>query len=270
MTVRNAQNAGAIIRQERKQGKGNVVWAMFRDTDADLYIMVDGDDTYPASEVHLLMAPVEMGIADMSVGTRLAQYEDHSFRFLHMFGNKLIKDTINILFGTNLQDILSGYRCFNRSFVKSIPILSKGFEVETELTLQALDKDFTIKEVPVPYFRRPPGSFSKLNTYMDGILVLKTIFWIFKDYRPLRFFSFIGLFCMLIGIGLGVIPVHEFIRTGLVNHPSTAVLATGFVLVSLLCFATGLILDTINRRYKEQYRLIADSVIHNIVNRKNT
>jgi glycosyltransferase involved in cell wall biosynthesis len=263
-TVRKAVACGAKIGHEHKQGKGNVVRRMFREIAADIYIMVDGDATYPAERVHALIEPVRSGKADMTVGTRLDQHEDRSFRLFHKFGNELIRKSINVLFGTQLRDILSGYRCFNARFAKNVPILSKGFEVETELTLQALDKNFTIQEVPVEYYKRPEGSFSKLNTYLDGILVLKTIFWIFKDYRPLRFFSVSGLMSLLLGLGLGSIPVSEFFRTGKVTHPSTAVLATGFVLISLLSFATGFVLDTINRRYREQYQLLSDSIIHRI------
>lgn len=263
-TAEIAAANGAEVRYEPKQGKGNVVRSMFRDVRADLYVMVDGDDTYPAELVHGLIEPVLTGNADMTVGTRLDTYDDQSFRLFHKLGNEVIKKTINGLFRTKLRDILSGYRCFSSAFVKSIPILSKGFEVETELTLQALDKNFVIQEIPVEYRKRPEGSFSKLSTYLDGMLVLKTIFWVFKDYRPLRFFSLLGVLFLAIGLVLGSIPMGEFVDTGKVTHPSTAVLATGLVLVALLSFATGFILDTINRRYREQYHLLVDQVLrHN-------
>ncbi|MEJ2008458.1 MAG: glycosyltransferase family 2 protein [Acidobacteriota bacterium] len=265
-TVQNAVACGAEVKYESKQGKGNVVRTMFRDISADVYVMVDGDATYPADKVHALLEPVLAGKADMTVGTRLDEFEEKSFRFFHKFGNELIRKCINLLFGTDLRDILSGYRCFSSRFAKSVPILSKGFEVETELTLQALDKKFTIIEIPVDYYSRPEGSHSKLNTYLDGMLVLKTIFWIFKDYRPLKFFSLVGLLSVIAGFALGSIPVLEFIHTRKVTHPSTAVLSTGFVLIALLSFATGFILDTINRRYKEQYQLLADHIIHRMNN----
>jgi glycosyltransferase involved in cell wall biosynthesis len=268
-TVQKALACGVEVRHELEKGKGNVVRTMFRDIAADIYVMVDGDATYPAEKVHELIEPVLTGKADMTVGTRLGQHEEKSFRFFHKFGNKLISKTINILFGIQLRDILSGYRCFSSRFVKSISILSKGFEVETELTLQALDKKFVIKEIPVEYYKRPEGSYSKLNTYLDGMLVIKTIFWIFKDYRPLKFFSLVGLLCLLSGLALGSIPVTEFFQTGKVTHPSTAVLSTGLVLIALFSFATGFILDTINRRYREQYQLLADHIIHRINNNKN-
>jgi glycosyltransferase involved in cell wall biosynthesis len=265
-TVKCACTCGAKVRHENKQGKGNVVRTMFREVFADIYVMVDGDATYPAGRVHDLIEPVRSGKADMTVGTRMDQYENKSFRLFHKFGNELIRRTINLLFGTRLRDILSGYRCFNSRFVKSIPILSKGFEVETELTLQALDKRFTIVEIPVEYYKRPEGSFSKLNTYLDGVLVTKTILWIFKDYRPLKFFSLVGGIFFLLGIGFGTVPIVEFLRTTKVTHQGTAVLATGLVLVSLLSFVSGFVLDTINRRYREQYQLLADYIIHQINN----
>lgn len=259
-TVERARVNGAEVRYESKQGKGNVVRSMFRDIRADLYVMVDGDDTYPAERVHALIEPVFAGDADMAVGTRLDTYDDQSFRLFHKLGNEVIKKTINGLFQTRLRDILSGYRCFSSNFVRGIPILSKGFEIETELTLQALDKNFVIKEIPVEYRKRPAGSFSKLSTYLDGMLVLKTIFWVFKDYRPLKFFALLGMLFMAIGLVLGSIPMGEFMDTSKVTHPSTAVLATGLVVVALLSFATGFILDTINRRYREQYQLLIDHV----------
>jgi glycosyltransferase involved in cell wall biosynthesis len=263
-TVQKAIASGAKIGYEYKQGKGNVVRTMFREIIADIYVMVDGDATYPAEKVHELIEPITSGKADMTVGTRLTVYEEESFRVFHKFGNELIRRMINLLSGTQLRDILSGYRCFSKRFVQGIPILSKGFEVETELTLQALDKGFVINEIPVKYFRRPEGSYSKLNTYFDGILVLYTIYRVFKDYQPLKFFSFTGLSIMILGAALGTIPVIDFIETGKVSHPSTAVLATGLVLVSLLSFTTGFILDTINRRYREQYQILTDHLIQGL------
>jgi glycosyltransferase involved in cell wall biosynthesis len=258
-TSARASEAGAVVVREHRRGKGAAVRRMFRDVDADLYVMVDGDGTYPAGSVYDLIRPVAEGRADMCVGTRLARFESGSFRVFHRFGNSLIRDTINILFGCRLSDVLSGYRCFSRRFVKSIPLLSVGFEVETELTLQALDKDFPVEEITVDYFKRPDGSFSKLNTYSDGALVLKTIFRIFKDYKPLKFFTASGVIFLLTGLALGAIPIAEFMRTGLVLHFPTAILAVGFVITSLFSFSTGLILDTINRRHRELHRLIADA-----------
>lgn len=259
-TVKEARTAGAVVGFEKRQGKGNVVRKMLREITADVYLLVDGDDTYPAEQVDELIEPILSGQAQMSVGTRLDCHTPGSFRSLHKFGNRMICGAINFLFNASLEDVLSGYRCFDSVFVKSIPLLSSGFEVETELTLQSLDKGFNIVEVPIKYRDRPEGSHSKLNTYFDGFLVLKTIFWIFKDYKPLRFFSIFGLFNMVLGFGLGSIPVIEFIKTGLVNHLPTAVLSTGLVLVSLLSFSTGFILDTLNRRQQEQYHLLLNYI----------
>jgi len=255
-TVERARAAGAIIGHEHRRGKGNVVRRMFRDVDADIYIMVDGDGTYPAESVKALMEPVLQERAQMSVGTRLETYEHGSFRALHKLGNRLIRTLINVLFRAKLRDILSGFRCFDGRYIKNIPLLSRGFEVETELTLQTLDKGYTVAEVPIQYQTRPSGSQSKLNTYQDGILLLTTILRIFKDYRPLKFFLSVGTVTLLLGLGLGSIPVFEFLETGKVLHFPTAILATGLVLTALLAFATGFILDTSNRREREQYHLL--------------
>lgn len=263
-TVQQALAHGAEVSHEYKRGKGNVVRTMFREVEADVYVMVDGDGTYPADQVHSLLAPVLAGKADMVVGSRLGQYSDGAFRFLHHFGNRMIRSLINTLFGSRLRDVLSGYRCFSSRFVQSVPVLSTGFEVETELTLHALDKGFAVREIPVRYLARPAGSTSKLNTLRDGLLVVKTVLSIFKDYRPLRFFSAIGLACGLLGLLIGSIPVREFLDSGVVSHPSTAVLATGLMLISGLSVMTGLILDTINRRYREQHQLLSDFVISRV------
>ncbi len=257
-TVEQAQQAGAQIGHERRQGKGYVVRTMLREVNADYFVMVDGDDTYPAERVRDLMAPVLSGEAHMSVGTRLEHHEDGSFRQLHKMGNRLIRWLINTMFDAELNDILSGYRCFDSFFADSVPLLSSGFELETELTLQSVDKGLLITEVPIDYRQRPPGSVSKLHTYLDGMLVLRTIMTIFKDYRPLRFFSVIAAIALLAGLGLGSIPIIEFVETRYVAHVPTAILAVGFVLVGVVAAATGFILDTFNRRQREQYQLIAN------------
>lgn len=255
-TAEIAEAEGAIVRKEYRRGKGNVVRSMFADIVADAYVMVDGDDTYLAKEAAQLVQPVLDGRAHMVVGTRLEEYTDKSFRPLHMFGNNLIRGLINVLFRSNLKDVLSGYRCFSSDFVRGVPLLAEGFEVETELTLQALDKGFTIEEIPLPYSDRPPDSYSKLNTYTDGVLVVGTILMIFKDYRPMSFFGLLGTLIGLLGLALGSIPIVEFIQTSSVLHVPTAILATGVVLFALVCFSTGFILDTLNRRQKEHYHLV--------------
>lgn len=268
-TQERALAAGASVHFVASQGKGWTVRSMFRDVDADVYIMADGDDTYPANRAMELMEPVISGMADMVVGTRLQNYDDHAFRRLHKFGNNLVLRSINMLFRAKLSDVLSGYRVFSRRFVKTMPVLSKGFEIETELTLHALENGLAIKEISIPYGKRPDGSFSKLNTFSDGWRVLRTILWLFKDYRPLVFFSLLGGVFFLLGIIFGGIVISEYIATTKVTHPSTAVLAATMCTVSALFFTIGLILDTVNRRGREQYVLLVDHLI-DIQNRKST
>jgi glycosyltransferase involved in cell wall biosynthesis len=254
-TAELARRSGAVVEVVRERGKGNVVTAMFRSIDADFYVMADGDGTYPASQVEALLQPVRDGQCDMTVARRVAAKTEGAFPKFHRFGNDMVVGIVNFFFKSDLQDIFSGYRAFNRDAVKSIPLLSKGFEVETEMTLQALDKGFRIREVEVPYSTRPAGSKSKLNTYADGFLVLKTIFSIIKDYRPLYVFSLFALLSFLSSLGLGIFVISEFLQTGRVNHPSTAVLAAALMIFSLLSLATGMILDTIKRHFAELYFL---------------
>lgn len=259
-----ATAAGAIVHFVGSKGKGWTIRSIFREIDADIYLMVDGDDTYPADKARELTSVVMEGKADMVVATRLSQYHHQAFRHLHLFGNNLILKSINILFNSKLSDVLSGYRAFSRRFVKTIPVLSKGFEVETEMTLHALENGLAIHEVSVPYGHRPEGSESKLNTFSDGWRVLKTIFWIFKDYRPLLFFGLAGLIIFVVGLLFGAVVINEFTATSKVIHPSTAVLSAALCTVGLLSITTGLILDTVNRRSREQYVLLADHIISNL------
>ena len=248
---------GINVRHEYNQGKGNVVRRMFREIDADLYIMVDGDDTYPAEEVHKLIEPIINKKADMTVGDRLSNgtYKNENKRRFHEFGNKLVRKSINLLFKNNLKDIMSGYRAFNRMFVKNIPILSTKFEVETELTLSALDKRFIIEEVPITYRDRPEGSISKLNTIQDGIKVIKTILKMYKDYKPRKFFFIIALILFVCGLLSGVPVLIEFAKTHYISKLPSAVLATGLMLIATIAFQCGLILDTIVKANKEKYEL---------------
>lgn len=248
---------GINIRNEYNQGKGNVVRRMFREIDADIYVMVDGDDTYPAEEVHKLINPIINGKADMTVGDRLSNgtYKNENKRKFHEFGNNLVRKSINLLFKNNLKDIMSGYRAFNRIFVKNIPILSPKFEVETELTLSALDKRFIIKEIPITYRDRPAGSVSKLNTIQDGIKVTKTILKMYKDYKPRKFFFLITLILFILGLICGVPVLIEFVKTRYITKLPSAVLATGLMLISAIAFQCGLILDTIVKANKEKYEL---------------
>lgn len=256
-TFNIAKENGAIVRREPRQGKGNVVRSMLRDIDADIYVLVDGDDTYPAEFVHRLIDPVKKGEADVVVGDRHTNgtYKNENKRPLHNFGNNLVKVLINKLFNAGLNDIMSGYRVFNRKFVKTIPINSTGFEIETEMTLHTLDKRFLIKEIHIEYRDRPEGSYSKLNTFSDGMRVLKTIFWVFKDYKPLTFFSIISLMFFIFGLIIGLPVVDEFIKTSYVEKVPSAILATGLMLFSVISLFSGFILDTIVKQHRENYEL---------------
>lgn len=259
-TGRIAREAGAIVHLVPVQGKGAVVRQMFREVDCDIGVMVDGDDTYPADRIRDVLQPVFEGRADMVVGTRLQEHETASFRPLHVFGNQLVLQSINVLFGARLTDVLSGYRAFSRRFMTTTPVLSKGFEIETEITLHALEHHMPVVEVPVAYGVRPEGSESKLHTFRDGYRVLKTILRLYKDYRPLLFFGAIGALLMLISAILGFVIVEEFMAKGSAG-PARAVLAVAVGLVGMLSFATGLVLDTVNRRSRELMVLIADQVV---------
>jgi glycosyltransferase involved in cell wall biosynthesis len=246
-----AGTAGAKVIREKRQGKGFVVASMFEDVEADLYILVDGDDTYPADKVHDLLRPILDEQADMVVGNRLAEFGERSFRRFHLFGNKLVVSLVNLIFKCKLKDIMSGYRAFSRDFVRKVPIVSRGFEVETEMTLQALQYDFVITEVPVPYRKRPEGSSSKLKTFSDGMKTILTVFDIFKAYRPLMFFFIIGAILGCIGLLIGSIPVTEYLETGKIERFPSAILASGIMIVSVICVAIGIILDAINHRLRE-------------------
>jgi glycosyltransferase involved in cell wall biosynthesis len=256
-----AAQAGAVVHFVPGPGKGEVVRAIFRDIGADVLVMVDGDDTYAAGEVHQLIAPVMSGKAEMVVGTRLGEAGPASFRPMHVFGNRLVLRCINTLFGTRLSDVLSGYRAFSRRFAKTMPVLSRGFEIETEITLHALEHRQHIVEVPLPYQARPSGSASKLSTLHDGQRVLTTLFRLYKDYRPLMFFGLPGVALLAAGILAGSLVIGEFVDTGRVAGIARAVFAVSCVLVGMVALATGLILDTVNRRARELYVMLADHVV---------
>ncbi len=252
-----AKECGAIVKQEYRQGKGNVVRSMFRDIEADIYIMIDGDDTYPAEFVHKIIASIIDQEADIVIGDRHSNgtYKDENSRPLHNFGNNLVKNLINKLFSSNLRDIMSGYRAFNKKFVKNMPVNSKGFEIETEMTLHTLDKNFLIKEIPIEYRDRPEGSFSKLNTFSDGTRVLKTIFWVFKDYKPLAFFTILSTFFFILSLVAGIPVIAEFIDTSFITKIPSAILSVGLMMVSVLSLFSGFILDTIVKQHRESYEL---------------
>lgn len=250
-TVEIAKREGAIVRSEKRQGKGFVVVSMFRDIEADYYVLADGDGTYPADKVGDLLGPLVKREADMVVGTRLENFEDKSFRPLHTWGNRFITGTVNLIFGVSLKDVLSGYRAFTRDFVKNIPIRSRGFEVEVEMTMKALDYNFAIVEVPIKYKSRPEKSHSKLNTFEDGVLIMTKIISIFKDYKPFLFFSVIAFLTFLLGLIPGLLATIEFIQTQQVTRVTAATFAVGCTLLSFLLFMTGIIIDTVNTRVKD-------------------
>ncbi len=256
-TAQIAEENGAIVKHEYRQGKGNVVRSMFRDIDADIYVMADGDDTYPAEEVHKLIEPVVKGEADMVIGDRLTNgtYQKENKRHFHEFGNNLVKKAINVAFKTNLKDIMTGYRVFNKIFVKNMPVLSPKFEIETEMSLHALDKKFIIKEIPIVYRDRPEGSESKLNTVSDGMKVIKTIVKMFKDFKPRQFFWAFSLLFVLLGLIVGLPVVAEFIKTGYITKMPSAILATGIMIFAIIIAQCGVILDTVVKQHREKYEL---------------
>ncbi|HIF35521.1 MAG TPA: glycosyltransferase [Candidatus Thioglobus sp.] len=258
-TVAVSNKHDAIVKKEFRQGKGSVVRAMFKQVDADIYVMVDGDDTYPVDCIDQLLQPVIEGYADMVVGDRHSAgfYQAENKRNLHGFGNNLVKTLINFLFRSDLKDIMSGLRVFNKEFVKLISINSDGFEVETEMTLHALDKKYRIIEVPISYKDRPEGSYSKLNTISDGIRVIKTIFWVFKDYKPLYFFGVMSLFFFFLSMVIGTPVVVEFVQTGYINKVPSAILSTGLMLISVLSLFSAFILDTMVKQHRESYDILS-------------
>ncbi len=256
-TAQIAKENGAIVIPEYNQGKGNVVKSMFYDIEADYYIMVDGDDTYPAESVHDLLKPVKSGKADMCIGDRLSNgtYKKENKRPFHEFGNGLVKNTINFLFNTGLKDIMSGYRAFNKKFVKNIPVLAPKFEIETEMTLYALDKKFKIKEVEIDYRDRPAGSKSKLNTVGDGIKVLKTIITMLKDYRPLLFYGLIALAVALVSLFFGLPVIFQYFKIKFISKIPSAVLASSCMILSAIILLFGMYLDTVVKINKENFQL---------------
>jgi glycosyltransferase involved in cell wall biosynthesis len=253
-TIAVARNAGAICRCERRQGKGNVVRRMFADVEADIYVMVDGDDTYDAASVKRLIEPILYEQADMVNAIRQAVGDD-AFRRGHRFGNVLLTGVVSRTFGRELTDILSGYRAMSRRFVKSFPALSEGFEIETEVTVHALELGLRIGEVATPYRERPEGSVSKLNTLHDGIRILILILFLLKAERPFRFFAIITAAIFLLTIFLAAPLATTYVETGLVPRLPTAVLVTGLSIVGLLTLMSGIILETVTRGRREAKRM---------------
>lgn len=256
-TAEIANGSGAIVRNEPRQGKGNVCRQMFRDIDADCYLMVDGDDTYPAESARALCEPILAGEADMVVGDRLSNgtYAQQNDRAFHGFGNDLVRTMIKWIYGYGFEDVMTGYRAMSRPFVKTFPVLSEGFQIETELSIHAVDRRWRIVDVPVEYRDRPEGSVSKLNTVSDGLKVLAMIGTLFKDYRPLKFFSLVSLLFCIVGLCAGVPVVTEYLDTGLVPRFPTAILAVAFMFIAALSLATGFILDAVAKVERKQWEL---------------
>lgn len=256
-----ARKAGAIVRYEYRQGKGNVIRTMFREIDADCYLMIDGDDTYPAESAPEMCNLVLEKKADMVIGDRLSStYFKENKRPFHNLGNRLVRYAINKLFGNNVKDIMTGYRAFSYDFVKGFPVLSKGFEIETEMTIHAVDKNYKLVEIPVSYRDRPKGSVSKLNTYKDGFKVLRTIASLFKEYKPGVFFGFFASAFLLISLILGVPVFLEYFDTGLVPRFPSLIVSGISLIISLLLWITGIILGVIAKKHRQLYELVMNTM----------
>ena len=252
-----AREHGAIVKFEGRQGKGNVVRSMFRDIGADYYLMVDGDDTYPAEAAPALLEPLRADRADMTVGDRLSNgsYGEENDRAFHGFGNDLVRWLIKKIYGFAFDDVMTGYRAFNRVFVKTMPVLSEGFQIETEISIHAVDKRWRIEDVPIDYRDRPEGSYSKLSTFGDGAKVLRAITSLFKDYRPLAFFGWLALILLVLAVVAGIPVVAEYAATGLVPRIPTMLGSLALAGCGALSFVTGLILDTVAKSHRRQWEI---------------
>ena len=256
-----ARKAGAIVRYEYRQGKGNVIRSMFRDIDADCYLMIDGDDTYPAEDACAMCDAVLSERADMVIGDRLSStYFTENKRPFHNVGNKTVRFLINKLFNNNIKDIMTGYRAFSYDFVKGFPVLSKGFEIETEMTIHAVDKNYKLVEIPVSYRDRPEGSVSKLNTYSDGMKVLKTIATLFKEYKPMGFFSIIALILTFISLIFLIPPFAGYFATGEVAKFPSLIVGCFILLTAVLSLMCGIILQVIVKKDRQQYELMMNEL----------
>ena len=258
-----AQNAGAIVRHEFQQGKGNVVRRMFQDIDAKCYIMADGDDTYPAEDAPEMAELILNNNVDMVIGDRLSStYFTENKRRFHNFGNTLVRNLINYIFKSNVRDIMTGYRAFSYRFVKSFPVVSQGFEIETEMTIHAIDKNMSLQNKIISYRDRPKGSTSKLNTFSDGFKVIKTILHLFCDYRPFYFFNIISFVLALLSI-LFFIPVfNSYLKTGLVERFPTLIICGFGMTASILAFFSGMILQTIKHKERREFEFKLQQINH--------
>ncbi len=252
-TFAKAERSGAVVSREYRQGKGNVVRSMFRDIDADIYVLVDGDDTYPAEKIRELIRPIAEHEAEMVVGDRLSRgvYDKENKRQFHGFGNALVRRLVNFLFQAKLNDIMSGYRVFSKRFVKNYPVIFSGFQIETDMSIFAIHRSFRIVEIPVLYRDRPKGSVSKLNTYQDGMRVLLAIFNLYRFYRPLEFFAFFSGIFIFLGVLVGIPVIAEYIQYQYVFKVPSAILASGLMIVGFLSFAIGIILDALHHSNRE-------------------
>ncbi|HAT89238.1 MAG TPA: glycosyl transferase [Roseburia sp.] len=251
-----AKKAGAVVRYEFQQGKGNVIRRMFREIEAECYIMVDGDDTYPAQAAPAMVEKVLRHNTDMVVGDRLSStYFNENKRPFHNFGNSLVRKSINLLFHTEIKDIMTGYRAFSYQFVKSFPVLSKGFEIETEMSIHAVDKNMLIENEIIEYRDRPEGSVSKLNTYADGIKVLKTIIKLYRTYKPLGFFNILSIILAIIATAFFVPIFMEYTNTGLVSRFPTLIVCGFVFLAAIQSFFAGLILHTIQQKNRQDFEM---------------
>lgn len=253
-TAEIAKKAGAVVRYEYKQGKGNVIRRMFREIDAECYVMIDGDDTYPAEAAPSLVEAVLKRNADMVVGDRLSStYFTENKRAFHNFGNSLVRKSINMLFKSDIKDIMTGYRAFSFLFAKTFPVLSKGFEIETEMSIHAVDKNMLLENVVIEYRDRPEGSESKLNTYSDGFKVLRTIIKLFKNYKPYGFFTMIALILAIISVALFIPVFASFVKTGLVERIPT-LMVSGFIMVAAISsYLNGLVLSTLTHKDRRDF-----------------
>lgn len=255
-TAKIARAEGAVVRHEYQQGKGNVIRRMFRDIDAQCYVMTDGDDTYPAEAAREMCDKVLKRNVDMVVGDRLSStYFEENKRPFHNFGNSIVRWSINTIFKCNIKDIMTGYRAFSYNFVKTFPVLSKGFEIETEMTIHAVDKNMFCENVVIEYRDRPEGSESKLNTYSDGIKVLFTILRLFKNYKPFAFFGVIALILFLISLGFFIPVLISFVKTGLVEKIPTLIVCGFTMLTAIVSFFSGLMLSTMKQKNNQDFEM---------------
>lgn len=256
-----ARAAGAIVKYEYRQGKGNVIRSMFRDIEADCYIMIDGDDTYPAEHARIMAELVLKKGVDMVIGDRLSStYFMENKRPFHNAGNRMVRFFINKLFDNNVRDIMTGYRAFSRQFVKSFPVLSKGFEIETEMTIHAVDKNFLLEEIPVKYRDRPSGSVSKLNTFSDGMKVLSTIATLFREYRPFAFFTSVAVVLEVITLTFFIPILLEYFKTGLVLRFPTLIVSGVIALIGILLWVCGMILEVIVKKHRQLYEIMLNQM----------